>query len=51
MLYFDSRDKARDFSRKKAGYKALDLKGTGKDKRWGVLVLPNAEKPKGAKSA
>lgn len=51
MLYFDSRDKAREFARKKPSYKALDLKGTNKDRRWGVVVLAHSEKPKGAKSA
>lgn len=51
MLYFDTRDMAREFARKKPQYKALDLANSGKDKRWGVLVLANVDKPKGAKAA
>ena len=49
MFYFDKRDDAREFARKKKGYRPLDLKGVpGSLKRWGVLVL-DRPKPEGAK--
>ena len=49
MIYFDSRNAAREFARKNALYRALDLKDTGRNRRWGVLILGN--NPQGAKAA
>jgi len=39
MLYFKTRDSARDFSKKKDHYQFVDNGKDAGDRRWGVQVL------------